>query len=57
MSSREIIQSVNYNNYDDFQHGNLIVLPPKKLFHYFEDHLLTNLTWGREKHSIHIMIE
>jgi hypothetical protein len=35
MSSREIIQSVNYDNYDDFQHGNFIVLRPQKtLFHY-----------------------
>jgi hypothetical protein len=47
MGSREMIQSVNYDNYDDFQHGNFIVLlPPKKWFHYFEDYLMTKLTWG-----------
>jgi len=35
MSSMEIIQSVNYDNYDDFQHGNFIVVcHQKNLFHY-----------------------
>jgi hypothetical protein len=54
----EIIQSVNYDNYDDFQHGNFIVFPPKKivllLWGLFNDK--TDLKGG-EKHSIHIMIE
>jgi hypothetical protein len=35
--SSEIIQSVAYDSYDDFQHVNFIFSPKK--FHYFEDYL------------------
>ncbi len=38
----EIIQSVAYDNYDDFQHVNFIF--SQKKFHYFEDYLITKLT-------------
>jgi hypothetical protein len=40
--SGEIIQSVAYDNYDDFQHH----IFNKNLFHYFEDYLMTKLTLG-----------
>jgi hypothetical protein len=42
--SREIIQSVAYDNYDDFQHVNFVF--HKFSFHYFEDYLMTKLTLG-----------
>jgi hypothetical protein len=41
--SSEIIQSVAYDKYDDFQHVNFIF---KISFHYFEDYLMTKLTLG-----------
>jgi hypothetical protein len=41
--SSEIIQSVAYDNYDDFQHVNFIFFT-KISFHYFEDYLMTKLT-------------
>jgi hypothetical protein len=40
--SSEIIQSVAYDNYDDFQHVNFI--SSQIAFHYFEDYLMTKLT-------------
>jgi hypothetical protein len=43
--SSEIIQSVAYDKYDDFQHVNLIFFT-KFQFHYFEDYLMTKLTLG-----------
>jgi hypothetical protein len=43
--SSEIIQSVAYDNYDDFQHVHFI-FSQKTLFHYFEDYLMTKLTLG-----------
>ncbi len=43
-NSSEIIESVAYDNYDDFQHVNFIV--SQKLVHYFEDYLMTKLTLG-----------
>jgi len=33
----EIIQSVVYDNYDDFQHGNFIFSQNFISLHYFED--------------------
>jgi hypothetical protein len=41
----EIIQSVAYDNYDDFQHVNLI-FSQNFIFHYFEDYLMMKLTLG-----------
>ncbi len=45
----EIIQSVAYDNYDDFQHVNFLFS-----FHYFEDYLKTKLTLGKgsTKHQL-----
>jgi hypothetical protein len=42
--SQEIIQSVAYDNYDDFQHVNIIF--HKISFQNFEDYLMTKLTLG-----------
>jgi hypothetical protein len=42
--SSEIIQSVTYDNYDDFQHVNFIF--SHFSFQYFEDYLTTKLTLG-----------
>jgi hypothetical protein len=42
--SSEIIQSVTYDNYDDFQHVNFIF--SQISFQYFEDYLTTKLTSG-----------
>jgi hypothetical protein len=33
----EVIQSVSYDNHDDFQHVNFIIFH-KNSFHYFEDY-------------------
>jgi hypothetical protein len=41
----EIIQSVAYANYDEFQHVNFIYFN-KISFHYFEDYLMTKPTLG-----------
>jgi len=43
--SCEIIQNVVYDNYDNFQHGNVIF--SKNIFHYFEDFLMMKLTLGK----------
>jgi len=44
--SSEIIQSVvAFDNYDDFQHVNLIFFT-KNFIYYFEDYLMTKLTLG-----------
>jgi hypothetical protein len=40
--SSEIIQSVVYENYNDFQHVNFIFFT-KFLFHYFEDYFMMKL--------------
>jgi hypothetical protein len=41
--SSEIIQSVVYDNYNEFQHVNFI--PSQKIsFRYFEDYLMMKLT-------------
>jgi len=40
----EIIESVAYDNYDDFQHVNFNF--HKISFHYFEDYLMTKLILG-----------
>jgi len=42
--SSEIIQSVVYDNYNDFQHVNSYF--HKISFSYFEDYLMTKLTLG-----------
>jgi len=42
--SNEIIQSVDYDNEDDFQHVNFIF--SQKKFHCFEDYLITKLILG-----------
>jgi hypothetical protein len=42
--SSEIIHSVAYDNYDDFQHVNFIF--SQNSFHYFEDYLMMKLTLG-----------
>jgi hypothetical protein len=42
--SSEIIQSVAFDSYDDFQHVNVIF--HKFSFHYFEDYLMIKLTLG-----------
>jgi hypothetical protein len=42
--SSEIIQSVAYDNYDNFKHVDVIF--HKISFHYFEDYLMTKLTLG-----------
>jgi hypothetical protein len=42
--TNEIIESVAYDNYDDFQHVNLIF--HKISFHYFENNIMTKLTLG-----------
>ncbi len=42
----EIIQSAVYDNYDDFQHGNLIFSQNFISLHYFADYLMTKLTLG-----------
>jgi hypothetical protein len=42
--SSEIIQSVAYDNYDDFQHVNFIL--HKISFHYFENYIMMELTLG-----------
>ncbi len=42
--SSEIIQSVAYDNYDDFQQVNLYF--HEISFHYFEDYLMTELSLG-----------
>jgi hypothetical protein len=42
--SSEIIQSVVYDNYDDFQLVNFIF--SQNLIRYFEDYLMTKLTLG-----------
>jgi hypothetical protein len=42
--SSEIIQSVAYDNYDDF--NMLTSYFPKISFHYFEDYLMMKLTLG-----------
>jgi hypothetical protein len=42
--SNEIIQSVAYDNYDDFQHVSFIF--SQNFIHYFEDDLMTKLTLG-----------
>jgi hypothetical protein len=42
--SSKIIESVAYDNYDDFQHVNLIFL--QKFFSLFEDYLMMKLTLG-----------
>jgi hypothetical protein len=42
--SNEIIQSVAYDNEDDFQHVNFIF--SQKIIHCFEDYLMTKLTLG-----------
>jgi len=39
-----MIQSVAYDNYDNFQHA--ISYFHKKSFHYFHIYLMTNLTLG-----------
>jgi hypothetical protein len=43
--SREIIENIAYDNYDDFQHVNFIIFH-KISFHYFEDYLMMKLTLG-----------
>jgi hypothetical protein len=43
--SGEIIQSVVYDNYNDFQHVNFTFFT-KFHFCYFEDFLMTELTLG-----------
>jgi len=43
--SSEIIQSVAYDNYDDFQHVNFIYIYIF-LYHFFGDYLMTKLTLG-----------
>jgi hypothetical protein len=40
--SSEIIHSVAYDNYVDFQHVNFIFL--QNFIHYFEDYLMMKLT-------------
>jgi hypothetical protein len=40
--SSEIIHSVAYDNYDDFQHVNFIF--SQNFVHYFEDYLMMKLT-------------
>jgi len=40
--SSEIIQSVAYDNYDNFQHATSYF--HKKSFHYFDNYLMTSLT-------------
>jgi hypothetical protein len=42
--SREIIQNVAYDNYDDFHHSTSYF--HKISFHYFEDYLMMKLTLG-----------
>ncbi len=39
----EIIQSVAYDNYNEFQHVNFIFFT-KISFHYFKDYLMMKLT-------------
>jgi len=41
----KFIQSVAYDNYDDFHHVNFIFFA-KTLFYYFEDYLMTTLSLG-----------
>jgi hypothetical protein len=41
--SNETIHIVAYDNYDDFQHVNLI-FSQNFVSHYFEDYLMTKLT-------------
>jgi len=48
--SSEIIQSVAYDNYDNFQHATSYF--HKKSFHYFDNYLMTNLTL---KYGIHLL--
>jgi len=43
--SNKIIESVTYDNYDDFQLVQLCQFY-KNSFHYFEDYLMTKLTLG-----------
>jgi hypothetical protein len=43
--SSGIIQSVAYDNYDDFQHVNLIF--SQISIYYFEDYLMTKLTYDK----------
>jgi hypothetical protein len=43
--SNEIIESVMYHDYDDFQHVNFIFLLDN-LFGYFEDYPMMKLTLG-----------
>jgi hypothetical protein len=42
--SNEIIQSVAYDNYDDFQHVKFIYIHNKSV-HYFEDYFLMKLSF------------
>jgi hypothetical protein len=39
-----IIQSVTYDNYDNFQHVKVIF--SQNFIHYFEDYLMMKLTFG-----------
>jgi len=43
--SSEIIQSVAYDNYDDFSTCQFHIFT-KNSFHYFEDYLMMKLTLG-----------
>jgi hypothetical protein len=42
--SSEIIESVAYDNYDDFQHVNFVF--SQNFISLFEDYLITKLTLG-----------
>jgi hypothetical protein len=42
--------------YDDFQHVNFIYIFHKISFHYFEDYLMTKLTW-RVRYVIYLSIK
>jgi hypothetical protein len=50
--SNEIIHIVTYDNYDDFQHVNF-----KKSFQYFEDYLMTNLTFKPLSHQAFLSVQ